>query len=995
VFRSIRPWAGAIGLLLAVVLPRTVIFAQTTGVITGTVRDVDSGQPIGSASVTIVGTSLGALTNARGVYRIERVRPGTVTVATQFLGYQRQTKAVTVGLGDPVTSDFALTRVALQLDANVITGLPTQSTAREQGAVRAVVAPEIFAQRPTAPLDQTVQGRVPGVEVFSTDGAPGGGLRFRIRGPNSINGSPEPLVVIDGVIVNNGNRNGQTGQTQVPGFGVNDGSQAFQGINPEDIASLEILKGAAAAALYGSRASNGAIIIKTRTGRAGQTAYTASFAVGTQSLTRGPENIKLDWTGAEIQRWADLVNPGRFVTARYTPTQISQFSQNPIRNWLVDDPFRDAPFTRSSLSVSGGGQGLTYSVSGSDALTDGIMRGTNFRAQNFKVGLDVSPNDKLQINVTTNISRTKRNQLSASGSPLNPLDWYGGSIAMPFMADPRVDFRAPTVFPTQSFGVSYDALWNVRRESENRRVLLGSTATYNITSGLNVTASAGIDYTSEDGRNIFPFAWNTFINPSGRLDVDNLSLLQTSTNLAVNHATQFGSNWTLKSTAGLQFEERRRQYNSLRLQDLSIPTAADDRANNYITRADQRDVFADQRTLGLYVNETVGYKDKLFLGAGVRVDRGSAFKAQSFMYPRASLSYVVNSDLRLRAAVGSSGTQPIPYQLTPLWAADPRGYGGGAVVRALTPGNEDLRPERQVEIEFGADWALARGRVVLEASYYRKSITDLLLTSPVNPAVTGNGLALNLLNVGSMYNRGVEIGLTTKNVTTRNFEWTSVTTFTTLDNKVTKLLIDNITDNSVAGVGASSSFAGVPRVRMGYPLSSFWGFTQANPTVDQYLGSPLPRVEASITNDFVLFKDLTVSVLFNGKFGHKRFSWVDRALSNSNWRLNKSRWDLPTAELNAGNTQMDLWVSPADFVRLRNVVVSYSVPAKLASRLRTRSLQAQLTASNLAVFTRYKGGYDPENETTGFNESGNWVRGIDFWQSGPPRTITFGFNLGL
>lgn len=987
-FRN-RMLAALVGTLLPLALQ-----AQTA-IVTGTVRDAASNQPIVGAAVSISGTSLGALTNARGVYRIERVRPGPATLIAQLLGYQRQTRAVTAALGEPITADFGMTRVALLLDANVITGLPTQTTAREQGAARGVVSAETFAQRPTAPIDQTVQGRVPGVEVFSTDGAPGGGLRFRIRGPNSINGSPEPLVIIDGVIVHNGNRNGQAGQTQVPGFGVNDGSQAFQGLNPEDIASLEILKGAAAAALYGSRASNGAIVIRTKTGRAGQNLFTGSYASGTQQLTRGPDNIKLDWTPTEIQQWADLVNPARFVTARYTPTQITQFGQNPIRNWLVDDPFRNAQFQRYSIGASGGSQGLTYSVTGSDVSTQGIMRGTDFRAQNFKLGLDIVPTDKLLLNVTTNISRTSRNQLSASGSPLNPLDWYGGSISMPFMKDPRVDFRAPTVFPTQAFGVNYDALWNVRRRSESQRILVGSTATYNVTSTLNVVATAGADYSSEDGRNIFPFAWNTFINPAGRLDVDRVGIFQGNVNLGINHAASWGTDWTFKSTVGSQFEERRRQYNSIRLQDLSIPTAADDRANNYVTRADQRDVFADQRTLGLYANETVGYKDKLFVGVGVRADRGSAFKQQTFTYPRGSISYVVNKDLRLRAAIGTAGTQPVPYQVTPLWAADPRGYGGGSVVRALTPGNSDLRPERQREIEGGVDYSTLGGRVVLEGSYYNKSITDLLLTTPVNPATTGNGLALNLLNVGSMYNRGVEIGLTTKNVVRSNFEWTTVTSLTTLNNKVTDLLVDNITDNSVAGVGASSSFAGVPRVRKGYPLGGFWGFTRASPTTEQFLGSPLPKLEASLVNDFVLFKDLSLSVLLNGKFGHQRFSWVDRTLSNANWRLHKDRWNLPAADLNAGNTLMDLWVAPADFVRLRNVVLTYQVPTRLTKSLRTRSLQLQLSGNNLAVWTGYKGGYDPENETSGFNESGNWVRGIDFWQSGPPRTFSFALNIGM
>lgn len=985
----IRIVAGLVGVLLPLVAQ-----AQS-GVVTGTVSDARTNQPVAGVAVVVIGTSLGGLTNNRGVYRIERVRPGPATLAAQFLGYQRLTKAITVDAAATITTDFAILRVALLLDATIVTGLPTQTTAREQGAARGVVSAETFAQRPTSTIDQTVQGRVPGVEVFSTDGSPGGGLRFRMRGPNSINGSPEPLVIIDGVIVHNGNRNGQTGQTQVPGFGVNDGSQAFQGVNPEDIASMEILKGAAAAALYGSRASNGAIVIKTKTGRSGQNVFTSSIATGTQQLTRAPEQIKLDWTPAEIQQWADLVNPGRFVTARYTPTQIAQFGQNPTRNWLAEDPFRSAQFTRYSLSASGGNQGLTYSVSGSDANTQGIMRGTDFRAQTFKVGLDIVPNDKLLLNVTTNISRTMRNQLSASGSPLNPLDWYGGSISMPFMADPRVDFRAPTVFPTQAFGVSYDALWNVRRRSENLRFLVGSTATYNVTSALNIVATAGVDFSSEDGRNIFPFAWNTFINPNGRLDVDKVGIFQGNVNLGVNHSMSMGTDWTFKSTVGSQFEERRRQYNSIRLQDLSIPTAADDRANNYITRADQRDLFADQRTLGLYANETVGYKDKLFIGAGIRADQGSAFKQQTFTYPRGSVSYVVNKDLRLRAAVGTAGTQPVPYQVSPLWSADPRGYGGGAVVRSLAAGNPDLRPERQTEIEAGIDWSLRGGRVVLEASYYNKSITDLLLTSPVNPATTLNGLSLNLLNVGSMYNRGLELGITTRNIERKHFEWTTVTSLTTLDNQVTDLLVDNITDNSVAGVGASSSFAGVPRVRKGYPLGGFWGFTTTSPTVEQYLGSPLPKLEASLINDFVLFKDLKLSVLLNGKFGHKRFSWVDRSLSNANWRLHKDRWSLPAAELNAGNTQMDLWTSAADFVRLRNVVLSYDVPTRLTSKLRTRSLQLQVSGNNLGIWTRNKGGYDPENETSGFNESGNWVRGIDFWQSGPPRTFTFALNIGM
>ena len=187
----------------------------------------------------------------------------------------------------------------------------------------------------------------------------------------------------------------------------------------------------------------------------------------------------------------------------------------------------------------------------------------------------------------------------------------------------------------------------------------------------------------------------------------------------------------------------------------------------------------------------------------------------------------------------------------------------------------------------------------------------------------------------------------------------------------------------------------MPRVRLGYPLGGFWGVTTASPTVEQYLGSPLPKYEASLVNDIVLFKNVTVSALLNGKFGHKRFSWVDRALSNSNWRLHKDRWNLSTADLNAGNSFMDLWVSSADFVRLRNVVVSYQVPPRLLKNIRTRSLQLQLSGNNLGVWTKYKGGYDPENETSGFNESGNWVRGIDFWQSGPPRTFSFALNIGM
>jgi TonB-linked SusC/RagA family outer membrane protein len=992
-----------VGLLLA--LPQW-LWAQS-GTISGKITNAADEEPLVGATVQVKGTTIGTATDIRGQYQLTGVPVGkSVMLIIRSIGFKEKEVAVSLVANETKTFDFSLESADLYLEDIVVTGLAVQTKQKELGTSRANVSSRTLDELPIPTVEDALIGRLAGVETYSADGAPGGGFRFRMRGGNSIIGASEPLVIVDGIFLDNSNRNVTTGANAVNGtgsasFGMNNGTRALAAINPEDIESIEVLKGAAAASLYGSRASSGVIVIKTKSGGGGQPTFEYSLDAGVTQVHRGVLNYKKDWTPEQVRTWANLVNEaqtGAAIARRYTAAEIEQFAQqsNLGNDWMTA-AFRQGSFSRHTFRVSGGDNKLSYYASASTQNNIGHQKGTEFSANGFRVSVTSRPTTKFEIRVNADYSADKRKQLPGGAPGFFIVNaWGRNSNAMPFMNLDQV--RSPGQAARTDLGIpSPDAYTTIRRENDIQRIIGSVNAKYNITQNLIVDANLGIDNSTIDGKMIYPFGVVS-IFPTGRLDIDKEVLRQTTFTLGLNHAWEINKDLYVKSAAGLQYDENLRTYLYARFQN-RVPTVDEQFLGGYQTfnAGSNFELRTPVNTLGIYFNETIGYKDKIFVNLGGRFDRGTAFREQFFFYPRASVSYNIKDNIRARAAVGTSGTQPPPFAINPTFGLDPGGYNGASAINYLTPGNNNLKPETQIETEIGIDGSLLKGRLNFELTFYNKQFRDLLLNSGVNPAIN-RGFTENLINVGEMYNRGFEIAINGDILRTKDLTWNLGFTGTTLDNKVTSL-------NIAAQPGQTPQILGgllsVARIKEGYPLSGLWTPTATGQ--DIYLGSPFAKFDFNI-NTQVDYKGLFARVLFGGKSGMKRFNGTARDLAAPGTRMHDELWDRSAAELNAPAAQGGIlndfsrWVQDASFTKLRFLTVGYNMPKSMVSKLPggfVKKLTVSLTGANLLTFSKYKGGYDIESETSGAGQQNAWVRGIDFWEAGIPRSYTFSLNVGF
>ncbi len=971
-----------------------------TGILVGKVTHVTNNEALVGATLQIKGTTLGTAVDVDGNYRLSGVPAGrTLTMIVRNIGFKEKEQAISVAEGETKTFDIALEAADLYLEDIVVTGLAVQVKQKELGTSRATVSAKTIDELPVVTVEDALVGRLAGVEAYSTDGAPGGGFRFRIRGGNSIIGASEPLVIVDGIFLDNSNRNtttGSTGNTGSASFGMNGGTRGLAAINPEDIESLEVLKGAAAASLYGSRASSGVIVVKTKSGGGGSPTFEYSLDAGITQVHRGVLKYKQDWTNNEITQWAGLVNQSvANVALRYSQTEIDSWTQNnPGTSWMTE-PFQQGSFNRHTFRVSGGDNKLSYYASASTQTNIGHQKGTSFNANGFRLSVTSRPTTKFEIRANADYSADRRLMLPG-GSPgffvVN--SWARNSNAMPFMRLQEV--RNPNDPFGKNLGIqSPEAYSKLRRENDMQRIIGSINAKYNLTSNLVVDANFGVDNSAIDGKMIYPFGLVSLF-PTGRLDIDKENLRQTTFTLGINHSWRINDDMYLKSAGGLQYDENKRTYYYARFQNRPATTPEEFLGSYQTFNAGSNfEQFSLVKTLGVYFNETFGFKDKLFLNLGGRFDRGSAFVDKFFFYPRASVSYSITDKIRARAAIGTSGTQPQPFLVNPIYLLDGGGYNGASAISLNTPGNPNLKPETQTEIEVGADASFLSGRVNVELTFYRKKFTDLLLNSLVNPAIN-RGFTNNLINVGEMYNQGFEFSINGDVVRGKDFNWNLGLTGATLKNEVTSLNI-GAAPGQVAQI--AGGLVGESRIREGYALGGFW--TPALTGKDEYLGSPFAALDFNINNQ-VNYKGLYLNMLWGGKAGLKKFNATARDLASPGTRMHTDYWDTPSADLLQGSggivNDFSRWIQNADFVKLRFLTVGYNLPKSLLSKLPKtfiKKASISLTGANLLTFSNYQGGYDIESETSGAGQANAWVRGVDVWDAGLPRSYTMSLNIGF
>ncbi len=984
-------------ILLTLLCSLTGVAAAQT--IVGKVTGASGAVP--GAAIQVVGTTIGTATDADGNFRLTNVSAGNVTVKVSSIGFKDNTQSIVLKAGETRTLNISLDDATKFLEEVIVTGLSINAKQKELGTSRANLSSSVIESLPAPSVESALVGRLAGVEAYSTDGAPGGGFRFRIRGANSISGASEPLLILDGIIMDNANRNaisGQAGGNNATGsatFGMQNGTRGLGSLNPEDIESIEILKGAAAASLYGSRAASGVIVVKTKSGGQGKLKLDYSLDFGSTKVSRNVGKYKMDWTGDEISTWANLIDPAK---ATYKDADIAQYKVNPLTDYPLES-FRTGSFSRNTVRVQGGTKKLGYYFSGNNQNTVGQIKGADFKSKGALFSLSSQPVAGLTMKVSLNYQDADRAQI-ASGTPgfFVPNRWANDGLAMPFMRYSDVKVLGAGFKTLDDYAL-------LAKDTHSKRYSVSGNLNYKILSNLSLDVTGGIDKSEIKGQILYPVGLVTLF-PTGRLDQDYEKITQKTFTVGLNHAWKINEKLYLKSAVGTQYDENERFYDFVRYQTI---TAGKNERDTSSYTAPQRGSFVQVlpivKTFGIYFNETIGIGEKLFLNLGGRIDRSTSFTEQSFFYPRASLSYQVSPTFRVRTAYGSSGTQPAAYTSTLSFRQLAIGWNNSRTAYVPNvPPNTGLRPETQEEFEIGFDASALNGRVTVEATYYNKQFKDLLLASIINPALN-YGLTTGIRNVGSMYNRGLELMISADVIRTEDINWNVSFTGFTLQNKVTSM------PEPKTPLGGGTGVDDVVQIREGYPMSGIWAGVPASAATDApevaktaggavrvFRGNTIPSFEGNINTTFQ-YKGFSINALIGGKGGFYKYNLTARNLANPAKRQHSDYWNMPTAQLTPIYNDSNNWVERGDFIKLRQLGLSYVVPKAMLDQTKfIKRLSVALTGSNLFTSSKYSGGYDVESETNGSsaaNASWAWVRGIDSWDGGMPKTYTLSVNIGF
>lgn len=993
-------------LLATIALPRMGL-AQDTGTLEGRVTEV-GGAPVADALITIVGTNRGARSAEDGQYRIASLRAGDVSVRVTRLGYAAVTRPVTIAAGQTAQLDVQLSPAAVIIDEVVVTATGESQRRRESGNTVNTVTPSPQRLATSTTVAQLLEAQAPGVYINSPGGTTGSASRIRIRGANSVSLTNEPLLIIDGVRVSN-----EITQTNNMGGGIGvggQGSSRFNDINPDDIESIEVLKGPAASALYGTAAASGVIQVRTKRGRAGSARWTTYAEAGTQEeVTAFPANF------SQIGR---RVSDGTRVTGCTIDAQVRNIC-TPVADSLAQwNPLEQAsPFVRGSrtslgLSVAGGGEVANYFVSGDLDRDWGVLEPNKFKRIGLRANLNGQLGSDLNIQVASNFVSSR---LEFPQNDNNVLGVLGGALLGSAFDDPNSRGWLVGQTPQEVYAL------DVREDVE--RFLGSVAANWQPESWLTIVGTTGIDYFTRRNKQTVPPNKVFFGSlPEGQRISNSTGVWNYTANGSATGNFSLTPDVRSTTTLGVQFTQEMIQGNRAFGAKLLAGTGS---LQGTAARFAVGEANTDNKTLGALLQEQIGWRDRLFVTAAARTDNNSAF-GENFgwiVYPAFSLSYVISEEsffpqsnaltsLRLRAAYGESGQRPnfrdaITFFNTQTITAGGTDFAG---VTVGGTGNPDLRPELSREYELGFEGALFGDRIGLEFTYYDKKTTDLLVQRPLPPSL---GLTqVQFANLGTSTNKGFE-----GRVNARIFELNGAAFEITA--------IGSTNKNRLVSLGRLPSGDPIPDIVFGpqrhvagYPLGGYWdeGYTfedlngdgvitrvncPGQPSVTGgpacemtrstglvYLGAPLPTREFSITPR-VTFRDwLEVSALFDYKGGHKQFNNTGRFRCNfgnceAAYNRNAPLWE-QARNLAQGFFQTDAgFVEDASFTKLREVSVTLTAPRSLAARLRAEGLRLTLAGRNLATWTDYTG-FDPEVNS----QPQNLFSNSDFLTIPPLRTFS-------
>ncbi len=929
----------------------TPLAAQATGTIVGRVVDGDNGQPVAAAQVTIAGTQLGRSTGDDGRFTLANVRSGALTITVRRIGYQLQSRPITLAGNATVTVDFTLIKSSVSLVGVVVTATGEERK-KEVGNAVTTVSSTDFERGAVANTQQILQGRSTGVTIQANGGGPGAGGNIRLRGVNSITQGNRPLIYIDGIRMFNGN--------SPTGVSSRQSVSPLNDIAASDIDRIEVVKGPAATTLYGTEASGGVIQIFTKRGREGPAVWTLEASAGVNSMGNfGPRSDPTRMFVREC-RGPNVVDVNGVAFEDATCPASGSWLQNGFLG-------------RYSLGVRGSGSGINYAISGNLDNEFGVLRVGHNKTGGLRANFGFAPSKT--VTLAFNTSWQRRNTAMISDG--NSADGFLLNVSR----GPGSNFKGTGCSTTTIVCVINDTLFSKSNTIGGDHFITGGTATWNPTASISNRLSIGIDYNNNDIRTINPFGFPR--TPTGQYFQTLWNRQLMTVDLASTWKQTYSKNFAGTSSIGGQLFDSRLNSTDLQGDNFAgpgLPTLIS-ASLRQITDVNQQRVI----NAGVFAQQMIGWRDRLFVTAGARIDGNSAFGTGFGLqtYPKLSMSYVLSDEsfwpsnlvetFKFRAAVGEAGKAPGAFDATRTW--NPIAAEGG--LSGFTPGqlgNPNLGPERTRESEVGFDAGFWGGRIGAVFTYFSARTNDAIINVAYPPS---QGFATNQPeNVGTIKNNGFEAQLTA------SFEPTS---WSRLE---TRLQYTKVKGEAVDLGGRVLTIDALSRsyVKEGLPLPSYVGLKVRNPNelgaavvdTNQLLGATFPTQIINPSVTLTLFKNLSIEAIGEFQRGGHLLNAIGfqnsglgiwqpcfaaqkalraAAAGDASTLANVNAKDRMRCSIVAAQRDYSYWVESADFFKLRSLSASYDVPKRFTPG--ARNLTVSVVGRNLFVNTKYTGS-DPE-----------------------------------
>ncbi len=987
--------------------------------VSGKVTD-QTGAPLSGATVTIRGTTISTITDSLGTFQFTSVAGKNRVVVVSYVGYQ--TREYPINAQNNLT--ITLTQDVNSLNSVIVVGYGTQRKRDVTGATSTVASAEI-TKRPLTRVEQALQGTVSGVSVQSNSGQPGNGLSIRIRGANSITGSNEPLYVIDGFI------------------GAN-----IESISMNDIENIEILKDASATAIYGSRGSNGVVIITTKSGKSGKTRI----------------DINPWFSKAEIPKKLHLMNAYQFATAlnaqnaatgtsqAFTQEQLDAFKTNPGTDW--QDAIEEKPWIQNyQINVSGGAPNVNYLFSVNYLDQPGLILNQYFKKAIFRSNVNFKISSKIDAKIYVNVLMPKSRNTGYAGDITDP-------FAQAFQWDPTSPIRDGSgnfILKSQYGSNATNPVAQATNQlDDNSTTYINGTGiiTWRIIDGLTFTSNNTYDANSSYGQSLRgPETADGLIgNDYAQVSSGKSWSFQNSNFLTYNH--QFGDH---SVTLTALYEQHRYEGRNETSRSTNLSTYSLGYYNLGLGKTQKISSGYSADALQSYMGRiNYSYKDKYLLTASVRSDGSSHLTKKYSTFPSVALGWLISkenflsnskviSNLKLRASWGITGNQAVPsYASIAQINTGPQGpnqtlgyyYDGNTLTIATSLGapiSSTLKWENDAETNLGLDAAFLKGRLTFTVDAYRKKITNLLYNYQ-SLFYIGGGQSYQR-NLGSLENKGLEFALSGTPISSGKFIWTTNLTLSFNRNKVLNLGgLDSVINGNVGSAQVGNSILVV-----GEPLGDFFGFKYLGTwkssevdkaadygmkpgdskyvdvngdhayTPDDYMiiGNGNPKYSFGFINDFT-YGNFSLSVMFQGTHGNQIYSGTfpytfggqgdARNATNAdilNVWTPEHETDIPTFDPSSNNSiHSSRWVYDASYIKLKNLSLAYRLPQSLLSKAKISSLEVYVSGQNLFCITNYPG-YDPEVTNANYGAYPALAEGLETGVIPNPRTYTIGLRVSF